>query len=124
MPDDAVSGRRVLIVEDEYFLADELHRALTAAGADVLGPVPSVEAALELLKGGRMPEAAILDVNLGGVLAFPVADALAERGVPFVFTTGYDQAALPERHAAVHRLEKPVEPSVTLRELRRLLSRA
>ena len=122
MPDGALSDRRILVVEDEYFLADELDRALRAAGAVVLGPVPSVKAALDLLGGEATPDAAVLDVNLGGEMAVPVADALAARGVPFVLTTGYDQTVLPERHAAARRLEKPVEAAVTLRELERLLA--
>jgi hypothetical protein len=54
----------------------------------------------------------------------PVADALQKLGVPFLFTTGFDQMALPERHAAVRWLLKPVESAVTIRELGRLLDRA
>jgi CheY-like chemotaxis protein len=124
MPETTLAGRRIMVVEDEYFLADELDRALRAAGTVVLGPAPSVEAALDLLQADAMPDAALLDVNLGGEMAFPVADALAERGVPFLFTTGYDQASLPERHAAAHRLEKPLEVPTILRELGRLLNRS
>lgn len=123
MPEGALAGRRVLLVEDEYFIADELARALQAAGAAVLGPVPSVEAALGLLER-EATDAAVLDVNLGGDIAVPVADALAARGVPFLFTTGYDEAVLPERHAAVRRLEKPVEMSRIVRELERLSNAA
>ena len=124
MPKDALTGRRILVVEDEYFLADELDRAVEAAGAVVIGPVPSVEAALDLLVGEEAPDAAVLDVNLGGALAYPVADALLERGVPFVFTTGYDQSSLPERFAAMPRLQKPAETRVILGEVRQLLGAA
>lgn len=122
MPEHVLSGRRVMVVEDEYFLADELNQTLTDAGVRVLGPVPSVQAALNLLKADDAPDAAVLDVNLGGTMAFPVADALQARSVPFLFSTGYDQAALPERHADVRRLEKPLEAAVLLRELGRLLA--
>ncbi|MGH1570535.1 response regulator [Methylobacterium sp. P31] len=124
MPDSDLLRRCVLAVEDEYFIAEELEQALRAAGAIVLGPVPSVRAALDLLQGDVAPEIAVLDVNLGGEMVYPVADALAARGVPFLFTTGYDQAALPERYAAVRRLEKPIELPEVLRELRRLLPAA
>lgn len=117
MPDDPLSGRRVLVVEDEYFLADELDVALKAVGAVVLGPVPSVNSALDLLKTAGSPDAATIDLNLGGELAYPVADALLAKGVPCLFTTGYDQASLPERYAAVRRLEKPVDVRKVLREL-------
>ena len=120
MPENALSGRRVLVAEDEYYLADELDRALREAGAVVLGPVPSVEAALDLVAGEAPPDAAVLDVNLGGAMVYPVADALVARGAPFLFTTGYDQASLPARYAGVRRLEKPVEAAAILRALRRL----
>ena len=118
------AGRRVLLVEDEYFLAEELNGALTDAGAQVLGPVPSVRAALDLLARGAAPEVAMLDVSLSGEMVYPVADALLSRGVPFLFATGYDQAALPERYAAVRRLEKPIDASAALREVARLFGGA
>lgn len=120
MPESALTGRRVLVVEDEYFLADELDVALRAAGAVVLGPAPTVEAALALLADGKL-SAAVVDVNLGGEMAYAVADALLASGTPFLFTTGYDRASLPENYAAVWRLEKPVEAAVVIRELRRLI---
>jgi hypothetical protein len=63
----------------------------------------------------------MLDVSLGGEMVFSVADALMSRGVPFVFTTGYDRSVFPERYAAMPRLEKPVDPSAILLELARLL---
>lgn len=117
----SLAGRRVLVVEDEYFLAQELKRALGGAGAIVLGPAPSIADAMRLLEQEVAPDGAILDVDLGGTPAYPVADELIARGVPFLFTTGYDRAALPERYGSVCRLEKPVEATVTLRELERLL---
>lgn len=120
MPDGSLVGRRVLAVEDEYFLADELARALRGAGALVLGPLPSVKAALDLLER-EVPDVAVLDVNLGGERADPVADALQARGIPFMFTTGYDQSALPERYAAVRHAEKPVDVRIILGEVGHLL---
>ena len=116
-----LAGLSVLVIEDEYYLADELSNAVRAAGGAVLGPVPSIEAALDLLGHQANPDAAVLDVNLGGEMAYPVADALLSRGVPFLFLTGYDQAALPRRYATVPRMEKPVETSMLLRELRLLI---
>jgi CheY-like chemotaxis protein len=118
-----LAGRRVLVVEDEYFLAFELDNDLRAAGAIVLGPAPSVDMALDLLER-EMPELAVLDVNLGGEMADPVTDALLARGVPVLITTGYDLAALPERFATVRRLQKLVETSTIVRELGRLLGGA
>jgi CheY-like chemotaxis protein len=101
----------------------ELEQALTAAGATVLGPVPTIEAALDLVRCQAPPEAAVLDVNLAGETVYPVANLLAARGIPFVFTTGYDRMGLPERYAAVRSLEKPFALPEFFQEPRRLLDR-
>jgi CheY-like chemotaxis protein len=124
MSESTLSGRRILVVEDDYFLADDCDRKLRAAGAAVLGPVSSVEAALEFLAANDAPDLVVLDVNLGGQMAYPVADALVARNLPFLFMTGYDLSKLPERFAAMRRVEKPVEAREILRELRRLLTTA
>lgn len=107
-PFPALRGRRVLVVEDEYLLAEDVGEELERQGATVVGPVPSVRDALALLASEPAPHAAILDINLGGEMAYPVADALRARGIPFVFATGYDAEAIPETYAGVPRIEKPV----------------
>ncbi|MDF0488432.1 response regulator [Sphingomonas sp. H39-1-10] len=107
MIEQVLRGCRVLVVEDEYLLADDLSVALSSAGAEVLGPVPSVDEAAERITAEPRIDVAVLDVNLRGDMVFPVADALIERGVPFAFATGYDCEALPDRFAAVPRVEKP-----------------
>jgi len=100
--------RRILVVEDEYLVAQDLAEDLRAMGADVVGPVPSVEKALEAVDRNAQLDGAILDINLQGSVIFPVADRLAERRIPFFFTTGYDREIIPDRYAAVPRCEKPV----------------
>jgi CheY-like chemotaxis protein len=117
MAEGKLHGRRVLVVEDEYHLANDLGGALRMAGADVLGPVPTVEAALDLLQHEAAPDFAVLDMNLGGDMAYPVADELADRGIPFLFTTGYERAFLPARHASVAWMGKPVDETVVVRAL-------
>ncbi|MBV9841343.1 MAG: response regulator [Sphingomonadaceae bacterium] len=107
MADRPLERCRILVVEDEYLLADEMADELMDEGAVVLGPVPSVDGALALLDG-QSPDGAILDLNLGGEPAFRVADALIGRGVPLIFTTGYDAGAVPERFSHIRRCEKPV----------------
>ena len=108
MADPSLDRCCILVVEDEYLLADELAMELEDGGAVVLGPASNVAHALALLDRQAVLDGAILDVNLAGELAFPVADALLDRGVPLIFTTGYDPDALPERFAHVPKCGKPI----------------
>ena len=105
-----LAHRRVLLVEDEYFIAVELHDAFEARGAEVIGPAATVKDALALVAGAGPLDGAVLDINLRGEMAYPVADALLTRSVPFVFTTGYDEAVIPPRFAGITRCEKPANP--------------
>jgi CheY-like chemotaxis protein len=116
-----ITGRRVLVVEDEFVIALDLQLALYRLGCEVLGPVASVAEALVLLRHER-PDAAVLDINLRGETVFPVADALAERGVPFVFATGYDESAVPPAYRAVPRWEKPFNPQTLAKALPQLVT--
>lgn len=100
-------GYRVLLVEDEYFIARGLQETLAARGAEVVGPVPSVTEALDLIATTARLDGAVLDINLQGEMAYEVADALEARGVPFVFATGYDQAVIPKRYARARFCGKP-----------------
>ena len=104
-----LENRRILVVEDEFFMAEELRDNLEAVGAFVIGPASSVERALALLKDEVAIDAALLDVNLGGEMAYPVAEALVARSVPFVFTSGYDESVLAEHYALMPRCQKPAE---------------
>lgn len=108
MSEQPLRGCRVLIVEDEYLIADELRCELEGAGADVVGPVGHLVAALELAGTDEAIDAAVLDLNLGGAEVFPLADLLIGRGVPVVFSTGYDAGSLPSRYADVPTCVKPV----------------
>ena len=84
----ALSGRRVLLVEDEAIIALDLAALLTDLGAVVVGPAHSVADALELLNEGKI-DCAVLDINLNGEPVYPVARALETRRIPFVFVTSY-----------------------------------
>lgn len=103
--------RQILIVEDEYLVAIEISDVLVERGAVVLGPVGRLEQAMELAKSAALI-GAILDVNLQGTMVFPVAQILAERGVPFVFMTGYDDSILPSEFATITRYQKPTDTGV------------
>ncbi|MDR6758924.1 CheY-like chemotaxis protein [Mycoplana sp. BE70] len=101
------AGRRILVVEDEYLLADECRKKLEKYGATVIGPTGSVQQALRLIADQAI-DAAILDVHLGGELVFPVADQLIERGIAFVFATGYDPSIVPDRFPGFVLCDKPL----------------
>lgn len=101
--------RRVLVAEDEYFIARDLVRALRALAIEVVGPVAEVPEAL-LLARTEAVDAAILDINLHGQEIYPVADILRRRGVRLIFATGYGTAAIPQAYRGVPRWEKPFDP--------------
>jgi ActR/RegA family two-component response regulator len=105
-------------VEDDYLIAADLAVSLEALGFEVIGPAASVAEALTLVKNeGERLDGAVLDINVRDERVYPVADALAARGVPVVFTTGYDPVAIPDAYAAVPRCEKPVDTNQLLRLL-------
>ena len=105
-----LKSRRLLVVEDDYLIAADLATSLEALGIEVAGPAGSVAEALALLETelDRL-DGAVLDVNLGHERVYPVADVLMTRGIPFVFTTGYDAAAVPKSYSDIPRCEKPVD---------------
>lgn len=119
----SLSSRRFLVVEDEYFLADEVARELERLGAEVVGPFADHDDALALVESAAPVDAAILDINVRGQTIYDVVDALRARGVPIVFATGYDQSVVPPPYEDVPRLEKPFELRALTDCLIRLLTR-
>lgn len=107
-------GLRVLVVEDDYFIALELCSALRDAGADVIGPARDVQSGLTAIRSEHL-DCAVLDINLQGRMAFQIATELHTRGVPAIFATGYDGTTIPAELADMVRLEKPVDLKVLCR---------
>lgn len=116
-----LAGRCILIVEDEYFQADDITQVLVAAGASVLGPINQTQDALRAIQENTAIDGAILDINVQGIMVFEVADELKRRAIPFVFATGYDHAAIPLPYADVRRWEKPFDPHALARSLPQIL---
>ncbi len=112
-----LSGRRILVAEDDYMIAEEIAEMLSDAGAEALGPVPTVADAIRLAATKDCMDAALLDVNLRGETIWPVVDALLARGVPMVLTTGYDEDAIPRVYAHLPRCEKPATGGAIARAL-------
>ncbi len=117
---DRLGGLRFLVVEDDYLIATDMVDLLELMGARTIGPVGRVEDALALLEvEGDALDGAVLDLDLSGRLAYPVADALAARGLPFVFATGFAADAIDPAYRGCTRLEKPVDPRALLAALLR-----
>lgn len=108
MSDDALAGKAILVVEDEYVIAADLRQGLEAIGATVVGPVANLPAAIELIESGTHINATILDINLQGKMVFAAADLMCERLVLFLFLTANDQSAIPARFQSIVRCEKPL----------------
>jgi CheY-like chemotaxis protein len=108
--------RQILVVEDAFLVAMDLHMLLSSAGYDVIGPVASVGKALGLIDGHPV-DAALLDINLSDGSVFPAADALAARDIPFVFLTGHSNAMLPPQHHCRALIAKPYSPGPLLAAL-------
>jgi DNA-binding NtrC family response regulator len=106
-----VVGRRILVVEDDFLIGQDFADTLAGMGFAVLGPVGNIDDALHLLSDTSQIDGVVLDLNLGGEMSYPIADLLLKRGVPFVFTTGYDRTHIAERFSEVTRCEKPVNIS-------------
>jgi FixJ family two-component response regulator len=102
-----LDGLSVLVLEDEFILADDATRVLLRAGAEVVGPFGFANAALAAAER-RKPHCAVLDVDLGSGPDFEPARALKKRGVPLIFFTGYDLAVVPADLRNERILEKPV----------------
>jgi CheY-like chemotaxis protein len=118
-PDPPSRGPLVLVVEDEVLIAMDLERLLRRSGYRVLGPAATVAAALRL-PDGEMPDVALLDVNLRGAMATPVAEAPRARGVPFVLASAYGRARLTaEVLAGAPSVGKPVNARGLLAALAR-----
>lgn len=114
-----LAGRRVLVIEDESMVAMLIEDTLVGLGCEVVGSASRFDEAVEKARSLSF-DVAVLDVNLRGRQTLPIAQALAERGVPFLFATGYGEASLPEPLRKVPVLQKPFH----LRDLERALRAA
>ena len=104
-------GRRILVVEDDYMIVADLVQELEASGAHVIGPIPTLDMALEKLE--QLPDiaGAILDINLHGEMVFPLAEELRRRQIPFVFATAYEEKAIPTAWRDIPLVRKPADLS-------------
>jgi two-component sensor histidine kinase/DNA-binding response OmpR family regulator len=117
---DALAGKRIMVVEDELLISMMVKQMLSDLGAVVVGPYNSLSKGLMAVQSESM-DGAVLDFNLAGEPADPLANVLAARSVPFLFITGYERDSIDRRYANVPVLQKPIEADSLQRVLVSLL---
>ncbi|WP_203308300.1 MULTISPECIES: response regulator [Sphingomonas] len=117
-----LAGKHILVVEDEYLIADDFARVLTGAGAQVVGPAASLPQGMRLVGDAQALDAAVLDINLRETMVYPLIDRLIGDGVRVLLTSGYDETVIPAAYHHLPRYEKPVSAPRLLRATEELLA--
>lgn len=102
-------GRKILLVEDELLVSCLLEDMLSDLGCTLVGPAQRVDQAMAMVAAEAI-DAVVLDVSLNREFSYPVADAIVARGIPFMFSTGYDRDRLREGYQSYPILQKPFHP--------------
>jgi CheY-like chemotaxis protein len=116
------AARRVLIVEDEAMIAGLIESILRKGGWSVVGPVATLERALETIERERL-DAALLDVRINGRDVYAVADVLMRRRIPFVFVSGFTRKQVPPGYRDCAYIAKPFTPDAILALLEEVVGR-
>lgn len=116
-----LSGKKILVVEDEYFIAADLKEELASHGSIVIGPVGNLMSSLAIL-AQEVPHAAIVDVKLQGSKSYQVMEELGRQSVPYLLLTGYDEQSLPEHLRDLPRLTKPCSAKEVVTRLAELVA--
>ena len=122
MTETPLSGRRVIIVEDDYYQAYDSKQMLEKAGAEVVAVTASAPDLAALLAQGAV-DAGLIDINLGHTLSLDFARSLRDHGIPFAFLTGYDHKIVPEDLAAIPCISKPADPARIIATLDEIATR-
>jgi len=115
--DQPLLGCRILIVEDNFLLAETVAEVLEGAGARIVGPFVTMVEALERLTELTAIDGALLDIGLDGLDSYPLAEALQTTGIPFMFLTGVERHDLPQQFARTPHMLKPFSDEKLIRRL-------
>lgn len=110
---------RALVVEDDYFIADDLKQLLLCQGADLVALSGSTDDAMTRTRTDAF-EFALIDINIQGTMTFSVADEFLRQRVPFAFVSGYDRASIPSRFDGIPNWGKPYDPRQIIDNIRAL----
>jgi CheY-like chemotaxis protein len=121
MNEPVLSGRRIIIVEDDYYQAYDTKQVLEQAGAQIVAVTASAPDLDALLAQGAI-DAGLLDINLGHTLSLDFARSLRGHGIPFVFLTGYDARMVPDNLSDIPCLSKPADHAALLCALQRIVT--
>lgn len=119
-----LSGRKFLVVEDDFTVGISVCHELESFGAEIVGFCADIESSMARIADSGGIDVAIVDLDLGGVPSTPVVDALLQRGVPTILSTGYEVWSIEERFRSLPRCEKPFTRASVLRQLKALPPRA
>ena len=109
LPTPALAGLRVLVVEDEMLISLLIEDILSDQKCSIVGPFERLAPAVEAAQSALI-DVAVLDINVGGMKVYPVAEVLAARRIPFLFVSGYGQAIVPVEHPEWRVCSKPFAP--------------
>lgn len=118
---DTMPACRVLIVEDEMLIAMMLQDMVSDAGLEVEGVANSLNAGIDLASKADI-DLAILDVNLNGEEVYPVAEILKQRGIPFIFSTGYGAGGLKSGFDGTPQVVKPFQQKLLMAAVKAALA--
>jgi DNA-binding response OmpR family regulator len=115
MPASTSDSLKILVVEDEFLIAEEMTAVLEDAGHVVVGPAGSVRGAEDMLAGAAKPDVAVIDANLRGETSAQLAISLRDRGIPFCVCTGYRVDDLKTLFGDIITIQKPIDPARLLK---------
>ncbi|WP_407179962.1 response regulator [Bradyrhizobium sp. STM 3562] len=111
-----LAGCRVLLVEEQHVISNELRTALRENGAELIGPIATISEAMRLVDDDFF-DVALIDTNLHDSLAYAIADELVRQRIPFVFAVACNAGPIPDRFADVSRWEQPFDAGEILSDL-------